>query len=121
MKDNAAIIIALLFSLGCATGPQSPPTSAVVPKADARVAGIGDRYFHVYGITASSGRFQWTEGMTLLHAIAAAGGFTTFRNEHRVFVIRDSGLLAFPVKAILSPSMEDPKIEPGDIIVVPAE
>ncbi len=72
------------------------------------------RMFYVTGEVTKPGQFAYQKGMSLLHAISTAGGFTERANRRKVKVVRE----VQGKKVELSISMDQP-IEPGDTVVVP--
>jgi len=48
------------------------------------VVRIQERYFFVYGEVRQSGRFTYTQDLTVLKAIATAGGFTDFADRTEI-------------------------------------
>jgi polysaccharide export outer membrane protein len=76
----------------------------------------------VDGAVKSSGSFPVTGPMTLMQAIALAGGPTEDANARRVAVFRTiSGkrqAAAFDLTSIRRGQAEDPQIYPGDIVVI---
>ena len=88
--------------------------------------------FFVRGEVAKPGRFLWTPDMTILKAIATAGGVTDFA-PRRVKIMRlkenptpediakkdEYVIHSYDRRKIEKGEQEDPKILPGDIVVVP--
>ena len=60
------------------------------------------------------GRYPYEEGITVLKAVTAAGGFTDKAATGRVHVVREEG----PTKEKIKVSQDD-LIKPGDTVVVP--
>jgi len=65
-----------------------------------------------------------TPGMTLLQAIAGAGGFSDFANVKKVYILRDEGgkRVKIPVRykeALKGNSEFDLVLKPGDTLVAP--
>lgn len=75
--------------------------------------------FFMRGEVRQPGRYPLTRDVTLLQAIALAGGYTEYAQPRRVTVLR--GPATFRVNVLRVERGEDPSppIEPGDIIVVP--
>lgn len=79
------------------------------------------RYYYVYGQVMNRNKFIHDgSGITVLKALASAGGFTDFANKRKVEIRRASGgrpLVVNCDKAMDNPSLDLP-IYPGDIIHV---
>jgi polysaccharide biosynthesis/export protein VpsN len=84
-------------------------TVMLVPEAD--------QYF-VQGEVRNQGRFNLAGDMTLLQAIAAAGGYTDYAKPSEVKVIRGEEVLYFDAGRIARRKDPDPLIKRGDIVVV---
>jgi protein involved in polysaccharide export with SLBB domain len=79
-----------------------------------------ERFFFVKGEVSRASNYVWSEGMTVLKAIAMAGDFNDFANRKRVTVTRVDGR-QFTVdckKAQGNPPLDLP-VYPGDTIHVP--
>jgi polysaccharide export outer membrane protein len=85
------------------------------PKIDAIVVAEAEEYF-VRGEVARPGRYPLMRDMTLLQALAAAGGYTDFASA-KIRVFRGTQALDFNVKRIERGSSGNPLVKPGDIIV----
>ena len=76
----------------------------------------------VDGAVKSAGAFPAVGDLTLMQAIALAGGVTEDSNPRRIAVFRTIGgqrqAAAFDLVSIRRGQVSDPKIYPGDIIVV---
>jgi protein involved in polysaccharide export with SLBB domain len=78
------------------------------------------RMFYVYGEVRRPDRFAYSGQMTVLSAIAAAGGFTDFAAKTRVQLIRSNGeRVEVNTKRALKNRSLDPAVYPGDNIYVP--
>jgi len=86
------------------------------PKIDVIVRPDADEYY-VRGEVKREGRYFLTRDITLLMAIAAAGGYTDFASS-KVRVYRGNRALKFNIRSIEKLDAPDPLIKPGDIIVV---
>lgn len=83
----------------------------VDPKVSAEV--LNYRPFYIYGEVETPGEYPYTNGMTVLNAVAVAGGYTYRANTGTVYISRDEGgEVAYPV----SPQV---KISPGDVVRIP--
>ncbi len=74
---------------------------------------LGYRPFYILGEVKNAGSYPYVEGMTVLNAVALAGGFTDRANRKKITIERKFGkgrkkIRAKPVS----------RVEPGDIIVV---
>lgn len=78
------------------------------------------RYFYVQGEVKMSNRYPYAGEVTILKAIAAAGGFTDFANKKKVELIRANGtkITINALKAQKDPQLDLP-VYPGDQIFVP--
>jgi polysaccharide export outer membrane protein len=79
-----------------------------------------NRFFYVDGEVRSSGRLIYAEEITVMRAIAAAGGFNDFAARTRVELVRATGekLVIDARKTKNNPKL-DPIVLPGDQIFVP--
>lgn len=73
------------------------------------------RPYYVYGQVGDPGEYPFTTDITVVNAIAKAGGFTPRAKRSVVYVKREDG--AEEVKYRLSPTL---KVQPGDTIRVGA-
>lgn len=78
-----------------------------------------NRFFYVDGDVRTPNRYVYAGEMTVMKAIAAAGGFTDFADRKRVALSRSNGekLIINCEKAIKNPAL-DRAVFPGDQIVV---
>lgn len=79
-----------------------------------------NRFVYVQGEVNNRSRQVYSGRITVLGAIAAAGGFTDFAKKSKVQIIRSNGKIVYVncVKALDDPTL-DLEIYPGDRIVVP--
>ncbi|MBN2300921.1 MAG: SLBB domain-containing protein [Lentisphaerae bacterium] len=75
-----------------------------------------DGKYFVHGEVKRPGPFTLSGDLTLMQAIAAAGGFTEYANERKVRV----GNMTYDTKRIKQGKQSDPIIKTDDIIEVPA-
>ncbi len=79
-----------------------------------------NRFFHVVGEVNNRSRQVYSGRITVLGAIAAAGGFTDYAKTWAVQIIRTDGKI---LKVDCKKAIKDPKLDievyPGDRIVVP--
>lgn len=78
---------------------------------------LGDDYF-IRGEVKKPDRYPLTPDLTLLRAIATAGGYTDFAKRTQVRVIRGDDVMVFNAEKVERRRDPDPSIERGDIIVV---
>ena len=88
------------------------PTITIVMQPQARFVNVG-------GAVRAPNRIPFTEDMTLLAAISAAGGFNDFADQKRVRLLRGSEAKIYDVRQVRKDPGLDPKLQPGDKIEVP--
>ena len=78
--------------------------------------------FFVYGEARGPGRYDFTEGMTLMQAIATAGGLTDDASAGRVYIRREGRTTRHSIRRLLRgrDDVEDVILKPGDIITIKA-
>lgn len=74
--------------------------------------------FFIQGEVRMPGRYPLVGNVTLLQAIAAAGGYTEFANRGNVEISRGEKRIPVNVKTIERYPDRDIVVEPGDVIVV---
>jgi polysaccharide export outer membrane protein len=94
------------------------------PKVNVVITAINSKKVFLLGEFSKKGSIEMTPGMTLLQAIASAGGFTEFANQKKVYILRDEGgkRVRIPVQykeALKGNSELDLVLKPGDTIVAP--
>ena len=72
------------------------------------------RPFYIFGEVNSPGGYPYTSGMTIISAVAVAGGFTYRARKNRIRIIRGS-----KDDQIELEGKDDTPILPGDVIEVP--
>ncbi len=77
-----------------------------------------DKSYFVQGEVGRQGRYTMSGEVTLLKAIAEAGGYTPFANRRNVKVIRGEEVSFYNARDIANGREPDPVIEPNDIVVV---
>ena len=127
LKDDGTItlyLVGAVEAVGKTAGQlQKEIHAAYVPKyyvrLDVSVLAEG-RFFYVDGSVKIPSRQPHQGELTVLKAIAAAGGFTDFANKKKVLVVRANGqqITVDCVKALKDPRLDLP-IFPGDKITVP--
>lgn len=75
--------------------------------------------FFVRGEVRQPGRYPLTRDVTLLQAIALAGGYTEYAQPRRIDIQRGSTSFRINAQRIERGEEVSPPIEPGDIIVIP--
>jgi len=78
-----------------------------------------NRFVDVAGEVKAPQRVNFTADMTLQSALNAAGWFTDFADQKHIRLVRDNKTTMYNMKAIRDNPALDPKILPGDKIVVP--
>jgi polysaccharide export outer membrane protein len=76
-------------------------------------------YFYVDGEVQQRGQKEYPGQMTIVKAIAAAGGFTDFAKETKVRLTRGKHTEIINVKKAIRDPRYDVPVYPGDNIVVP--
>jgi len=90
----------------------SNPTITIVMQSQTRFVNVG-------GAVRAPARIPFTEDVTLLTAISAAGGFNDFADQKRVRLLRGSEAKVYDVRQFRREPGLDPKLQPGDKIEVP--
>ena len=90
----------------------SNPTITIVMQPSARFVNVG-------GSVRTPSRVQFTEDMTLLTAINAAGGFNDFADQKRVRLLRGNDAKMYDVRQFRKDPSMDVKLQPGDRVEVP--
>ena len=80
---------------------------------------VAARFFYVGGEVRASGRYAWSEDVTLLKAINMAGSFTDYANRAKVEIIRGKEKTTENAEHIRQNPTRDVPIRPGDSIWVP--
>lgn len=70
------------------------------------------RPFYIFGEVGSPGQYPYTSGMTVLNAVAVAGGYTYRANQDRVYITRGEGA------EVAYPASQAVKVLPGDVVRV---
>ncbi|MDQ6624185.1 MAG: polysaccharide export protein [Verrucomicrobiota bacterium] len=90
----------------------SNPTITIVMQPTARFVNVG-------GAVRTPTRVPFTEDMTLLTAINAAGGFNDFADQGKVRLLRGKSAQIFDVRQSRRDPSKDIKLQPGDRVEVP--
>jgi protein involved in polysaccharide export with SLBB domain len=77
------------------------------------------RFVNVGGSVRAPSRVPFTEDMTLLTAINAAGGFNDFADQRHVRLLRGSEVTVYDVRRFRKDPSQDVRLRPGDKIEVP--
>jgi protein involved in polysaccharide export with SLBB domain len=77
------------------------------------------RFVNVGGAVRTPMRVPFTEDMTLLASINAAGGFNDFADQKRVRVLRGKEVKMYDVRQFRRDPSLDVKLRPGDRVEVP--
>jgi protein involved in polysaccharide export with SLBB domain len=77
------------------------------------------RFVNVGGAVRTPSRVPFTEDMTMLAAINAAGGFNDFADQKRVRLLRGSTVQIHDVRQFRRDPSRDVKLQPGDRVEVP--
>ncbi len=88
------------------------PTITIVMQPQARFVNVG-------GAVRAPARIPFTEDMTLLASINAAGGFNDFADQKRVRLLRGNEAKVYDVRQFRRDPGLDPHLQPGDRIEVP--
>ena len=79
------------------------------PRVSAEV--LNYRPFYILGEVSASGEYPYTDGLTVMNAVARAGGFTYRANTRAVFIQRADA--SEEVEVTLTPTL---RVMPGDTI-----
>jgi protein involved in polysaccharide export with SLBB domain len=88
------------------------PNVTIIMQASARFVNIG-------GAVRQPSRVPFTEDMTLLTAISAAGGFNDFADQKRVRLLRGKEVKVLDVRQFRKNPGKDLALQPGDRVEVP--
>ena len=77
------------------------------------------RFVTVGGAVRQPSRVPFTEDMTLLTAINAAGGFNDFADQKRVRLLRGKDATVYDIRQFRRDPSMDVKLRPGDRVEVP--
>lgn len=96
------------------------------PEVTVIVEQINSQKFNILGQVTKPGSYSLVSAMTILDAIAAAGGFRDFAKQKSVYVLRQNAggsetRIPFNYKDVIKGknSQQNIKLQPGDTIVVP--
>jgi protein involved in polysaccharide export with SLBB domain len=88
------------------------PTVTILMQPTARFVNVG-------GAVRAPNRIPFTEDITLLSALNAAGGFNDFADQKHVRLLRGNSAKVYDVRQFRRDPSLDPKLQPGDRIEVP--
>ena len=88
------------------------PTITILMQPTARFVNVG-------GAVRTPNRVPFTEDMTLLAAINAAGGFNDFADQKHVRLLRGSEVTVYDVRQFRRDPSLDVRMQPGDRVEVP--
>jgi protein involved in polysaccharide export with SLBB domain len=77
------------------------------------------RFVNVGGAVRTPSRVPFTEDLTLLSAINAAGGFNDFADQKRVRLLRGNDAKIYDVRQFRRDPSRDIRLQPGDKIEIP--
>jgi len=81
------------------------------PRVSAEV--LNYRPFYIIGEVTKAGQYPYTNGMTVLNAVAVAGGFTYRADTGEAYISRNGG----PEQKFKT--TQDLKVQPGDTVRIP--
>ncbi|HWB33584.1 MAG TPA: polysaccharide biosynthesis/export family protein [Acidobacteriaceae bacterium] len=93
------------------------------PVVDVTVVAVNSKRVYMVGEIAHVGPIQIMPGMTVLQAIATAGGLTPYANAKKIYILRGDPAhqkqIRFDYNKAKKGDMQGIVLEPGDTIVVP--
>jgi len=95
------------------------------PQVTVIVTAVNSRRFYITGEVQRAGTYPLLPEMTVLQALASSGGFTTFANTGKIYVLRTVNgkqtKLPFNYKDVLNGKHPEQNVMlmPGDTIVIP--
>jgi polysaccharide biosynthesis/export protein len=93
------------------------------PQVTVIVVTINSRRIYITGEVNRGGAYPMLPNMTVLQALAGAGGFTQFAKMKSIYVMRTEDgkqvKLPFDYKKVVKAEQPDIFLKPGDTIVVP--
>ena len=93
------------------------------PQVSVTVKEFNSKKVFVFGEVGKPGAYSFEEGMTIIHAVSAAGGFVRTASKNSVNVTRvvDGKEMKVPVRVedIVTGREKNFVLQPGDIIFVP--
>jgi polysaccharide export outer membrane protein len=94
------------------------------PKVDVVLTQIHSKFIYMLGEIGKKGPIEMTPGMTLLQAVAVAGGVSEYGNIKKMYILRDENgqhlkLHVHYKEALKGDTTLNILLKPGDTIVVP--
>ena len=94
------------------------------PVVDVTVLAVNSKHVFLIGEVAHVGPLAITPGMTILQAVATAGGLTPYANRKHIYILRGEPgkqeKIPFDYnKAVKKGDMQGVSLQTGDTIVVP--
>ncbi|MBV9674551.1 MAG: polysaccharide export protein, partial [Verrucomicrobia bacterium] len=77
------------------------------------------RFVNVGGEVKTPQRVPYTPDLTILASINAAGGFSSFADQHKVRLLRGNQVTVVDIKKIRANPAYDIQLQPGDRVEVP--
>ena len=115
MRPGAASILIgaalLLGTLPVATAPYPPSATGPAPESTQETA--PESTFNVFGLVESPGRYDWSAGMTVGRAVAAAGGYADGGTPDELQIQR-----MVDGRLVSRAATEDDPVQPDDVIMV---
>lgn len=96
----------------------------IEPTVTVTVQGINSKHVYMVGEVGHVGPLAMTPNMTVLQAIASAGGLGTYANKKKIYILRGEGANQKKIffnytKAVKTGDSQGITLQPGDTIVVP--
>jgi len=94
------------------------------PNVTVTLTGMNSKKVYMIGEIGKTGPMEMTAGMTLLQAIASAGGLTPYANAKKIYILRSEGgkqqkIFVQYKQALKGNESLNIPLNPGDTIVVP--
>ena len=113
MRPGAAsIVIGAALLLG-ALPTATAFSSATEPTPESTQEAVPESTFHIFGLVESPGRYDWSTGMTVGRAVAAAGGYADGGSPDELQIQR-----VVEGRLVSRAVTEDDAVQPDDVIMV---
>jgi polysaccharide export outer membrane protein len=93
------------------------------PLVTVGVQGVNSQHIYMVGEIGHVGPIQLLPGMTMLQAIAAAGGLNPYAHKKRIYILRgpqgNQHKIPFDYKRALRGDNQDVTLQPNDTVIVP--
>lgn len=94
------------------------------PSVTVQISQIHSKVVYLLGEVTKKGPIDLAPGMTVLQAIASAGGLTDYANSKKIYILRNDGgrqvkIAAHYKEALKGDASVNVPLQPGDTIVVP--